>query len=83
MHNLVKLHPNIMEILLIDSRNLLSKTHTLLLAFAFFPLHACLSTGSTGQLHLDFLLLNKGPSPAFQECSYFISPSIILLDTLF
>lgn len=57
LHNLIKLHPNIMEILLIGPRNLLSKTHTLLLAFVgFFPLHTFLSTGSTGQLHLDFFV---------------------------
>lgn len=36
LHNLIKLHPNIMEILLIGSGNLLSKTYTLLLTFISF-----------------------------------------------
>lgn len=69
LHNLIKLHPNIMEILLIGSRNLLSKTYTLLLTFGLFPLNTFLSMGSTEQLHLDFfvgffLLMFKGPSAA-------------------
>lgn len=47
LRSLIKFYPNVMGILLIGSRNLLSKAYSLLLAFGYFPLHFFLSTEST------------------------------------